>query len=139
MIDDLVRLRQRLVESASIATITGDRIYARRRTPPETWKPSDGACIVFSRRGGNWHDEENAAISVSYQFKVYGGGIHQHQQEWESQQLFRAVYDHLLFSRCHPIMGCQCEGFPADLEEPDTGWPYTLAHFRVQYRQEVAP
>jgi hypothetical protein len=124
------------MEIAPVIALVGDRVYARRRTPPETWKPADGPCIVFSRRGGNWHDEENSAVSISYQFKVYGGDVHQHKQELGAVQLFRALYDGLLFSHCRPIMGIQCEGMPADLEEPATGWPFTLAFFRVQYRQE---
>lgn len=135
MVDDLAVLRAFLASNADLSALVGTRVWGRRREPKENWKPSDGACVVFARRGGTGdRDQLGKVVSFSYQFKCYGGGAVVPAQELSATAVYRAVYDALNVASNYQILGCQTEGMAVDLEEPDTGWPYSLAFFRVQFR-----
>lgn len=67
-------MRDFLASQSALTAVVGTRIWARRRAPKEKWKPSDGACVVFARRGGQGNkDQLGNVISASYQFKIYEG------------------------------------------------------------------
>ena len=135
MIDDLAVVRAYLVAQVAVTSITGTRVWARRRTPKSGWKPSDGGCIVFARRGGTGDkDQLGHVFSTSFQFKCYGGGADVATQERNAAQLYRVVRDALNVGGNESILGMQAEGQAIDLEETYTGWPYTLAFFRAQFR-----
>ena len=135
MVDDLAVMRAYLAANAGVSAIVGTRVWARRRTPKAGWKPSDGGCVVLSRRGGTGDkDQLGNVISVSFQFKCYGGGADVAAQEYNAAQLYRAVRDALAGGADATVLGIQADGHAIDLDEPDTDWPYTLAFFRAQFR-----
>ena len=126
MVDDLAKLRAFLAANSGLTALTGTRIWARRRAPKENWKPGDGACVVLSRRGGQGNmNQTGKVLSFSYQLKCYGGGSTVPAQELSAANVYRAVYDALNNANSFDILGCQPEGMVVDLEEPDTGWPYS--------------
>lgn len=135
MIDDHLIVRNFLATNATITTITGSRIHAGLDTPPEGWQPADGALITFKRRGNVPLDERGAALSISYQIKMYGGGGNVSQQILSAEGLYRAVYDALNYGQSYEILSAQKEAGGEPLLEPDTGWPYVLAFFRAQMRK----
>lgn len=138
MIDDYAILLDHLETNGPLVALAGSRIHPALSVPPEGWKPGDGALIAFMRRGGLVPmDERGRAISVSYQFKCYGGGANLYAQKISAEGLYRALYDALAFTTSGTILGAQPEGTAGSLEEPDAdaNWPFMLAFFRVQFRK----
>jgi len=134
MIDDQKIIRDHLVSVAALTTLVGSRIYAGRETPPEAWKPSSGACIVFKRRGDRFLGEDDVVVSASYQFKCYGSGGNLNQQVLSSNAVYRALVDALHVEQGYKIMGAQKEAGGDTLVEPGARFPFVLAFFRAQLR-----
>lgn len=135
MIDDHKILRDYLVADAPLTALVADRIYAAREVPVKGWKPNSGACVVFKRRGGPPTGESGQVIIVSYQFKCYGGGANDGQQTLSAEAVYRAVYDRLHFAQSYDILGAELEVGGNILPEPETGWPFVLAFFRLRLRK----
>lgn len=136
MVNDHVLLRTFLASKSAITDLTSTRIYAGRDVPPEGWTPATGSCIVLKRRAHVGRDESGTFINVSFQFKCYGGGGNDNAQLIAAESLYRALQESLHFGTDYDVMGAQEEGSGgAPLREQDTGWPYTLAFFRVQLRK----
>lgn len=137
MIDDLYLLRQFLVANAALTALVSTRIYAARNSPIEGWKPGDGACVAFKRRGGG-QDESGAMISSSFQFKCYGTGGSVSAQIASANAVYRALRDALNYKTSLAILGAQEEGrgstFGTPLETAGD-FPYVLCFFRVQFRE----
>lgn len=123
------------LDSGVIALTTTARIYGGRSEPPAGYKPNDGSCIVFKRRGRRTIDESNVVLSNSYQFKCYGGGANEAAQRFAADALGRAVYDALVHQSNSIIFSAQPDGGADIIEEPDTKWPYELAFYRVQLKK----
>jgi hypothetical protein len=136
LIDDHVVLRNFLVDKAPLAALVGSRIFAGRDTPPVGYAPADGSCLVFARRG-DAQDESGAFLQHSYQFKCYGGGETDSAQIINANLVYRALYDVLNYRSSHLVAGGQREGGGQVLQEPDTLWPYVLAFYQVQFRNEL--
>ena len=134
MIDDQKVLRDYLLTVSDVTDIVATRIYAGRDTPPEAWKPSVGACLVFKRRGNLFMDELNKTISASFQFKSYGGGGNGNQQTLNANALHRALVDALVGAQSYKIWGAQKEGGGDTLIEPEARFPFVLDFFRAQLR-----
>lgn len=124
-----------LEAQSSITALTGARIYAGRSEPPEGYKLSDGAAIVFKRRQDRPMDERGMAISSSFAFRFYGTGSNYNAQLLSAEALYRATYEKLNFGINYGVLGAQIEGGPESLTEPDTGWPVVVGFFRAQLRK----
>ena len=131
MIDALETVHGRV--NSALPVLAG-RVYASLREAPEGWKPEDGGCIVFSGRGGGGHGESNTMLSVSLQFKCYGGGVHQLAQKVSARAIYKLLHEAIVHKPTYKIMGCQAEGTGIDLEEPESGLPFVLGFFRFQLR-----
>ncbi len=131
MIDAIEAVHGRV--NTALPVLAG-RVYGSLRQAPEGWKPEDGACIVFAGRGGGGHGESNTMLSVSMQFKCYGGGVHLNAQKQSARALYKLLHETIVHRPTYKIMGCQAEGTGIDLEEPETDYPYVLGFFRFQLR-----
>lgn len=134
MIDDHAIVRTFLAANAGVTALVSTRIHAALDSPPDGWKPSTGACIVFKRRGGG-QDESGKVITASFQFKCYGAGGNLNQQTLSAEGVYRALRDALNYQPSYALLGAQEEGRATPLKEPDLEWPYTLAFFRCQLRK----
>jgi len=136
MINDQVILLTYMQAQSDITDITTTaRIHAARDMPPTGYTPDDGSAIVFKRRGLLAMDERGQAYSGSYQVKCYGRGGNDNQQRLNAEALYRGLHDAMQFGQNYDILGIQQEAGPEPLEEPDTGWPYVLSFWRVQFRK----
>lgn len=130
-------MRTFLLGNAALYTLTGLRIYAARNSPIEGWKPADGACIAFKRRGGG-QDESGKMISTSFQFKCYGTGGSVDAQVISANGVYRALRDALNYRTSLAVLGAQEEGRGSTFGTPletEGDFPYVLAFFRVQMRE----
>lgn len=109
-------------------------IYAGRSEPPSGYRLTDGDCIVFRARGGG-PDYDDALLIPSVQFKCYGVDGNKESSEIESFELYRSLYDALHNGHNSGILYAESETLGQLLDEPETGWHYVLAHFRVMIRQ----
>ena len=135
MINDQLILRTFLAGDSAVTAMVSTRIYAGRDVPPEGWQPADGSCIVFKRRGERDLDERGQVISASYQVKAYGTGCNYNQQVLNCESLYRVLRERLNYGASYDILGIQRDGGAEILPEPDTGWPFVVSFWRVQFRK----
>lgn len=129
MINAYDTLRDFLVAQSNITTLTSTRIWAEMDTPPGSYKPSDGAAIVFKMRPGIGPDSSNSILHSSFQFKFYGPTI---DVAWAvcratSDRLFDASLFGASFQSAIEIDG-------QSVPEPQTDWPVVLAFYETWMR-----
>lgn len=129
MIDALDEIRDFLVANSTYTTAVSGGTYAGRSTPPVGYKPSDGACCVFTGRGGA-ADYEDALLVPDLQFKVYGAS------ELAANTAYRALYDRFHDGRDANLIHAEIVTLGQTLEEPDTGWYFVLCYGFAMLRQD---
>jgi hypothetical protein len=125
MIDAPKALRDALLSVAAVSAEFGTRIYPESPTPPNGYKPSIGTCLCFKARGGQPHPHTDAVLRPSVQFKLYGA------TEIDAQRAYRVLFDALRTLKTTSVMGAEAETLGTTLREPDTGWVFVLAFYRL--------
>ncbi len=125
MIDAPKIIRDYLAAQAGLTALTGTRIYAEVDTPPTPgYTPDDGGAVCFKIRGGSV-DYTAAILKASVQFKCYGA------TEVAANQVYRALHDALDEAAAGTFKSAIQENLGQTLQEPDTGWYFTLVFFTV--------
>jgi len=126
-------LRAWLEAEAELTALTGTRIYAGVKLP-EGYKPADGSALLFTQRPSG-EDYSRKVLYASYQFLCYGAGQEQ-DAEAAARTLARTLCGLLAAARPNSaFMSANMETSPALLEDPDTGWPYTVTFWNMIYHQ----
>ena len=125
MVDASLVLLTHLEAQSALTALTSTRIWAETSEPPPSYKPSDGQAICFKTRGGTGFDEQDAIYNVSFQFKCYGA------TRLLATELFRTLNNILHSTAGIGIKMGNLEAPPETLQEPDTGWYFTLAFYTV--------
>lgn len=129
MIDTLATLRTFLASQTALTTLTSTRLYAGRTYPPPDYTPGQYA-LCFNGRGGSI-DYASRLISESFTFKCYGA------DELTAMTLYRTLVDVLHDKNSGNLRSAELEVLDYPLQEPDTGWHYTLTFFRVTFNSGV--
>lgn len=114
--------------SALETALPGAELYAGVTYPPAGATPSTGqilACIWI--RGGQG-DEEDALLSPSVQFKVYGATA---TEAWSNYRAVEAALEGLAGPA---VTWGYREAFPQLLQEIDSGWHFALLFYNLQIR-----
>lgn len=127
MIDAADVLRDYLLTNTAITTLVGTRIWAPMTYPPDGYKPSQGAALVFKTRGGA-PDYTQAHMLLSWQIKSYGATL------LVASALDRAVADALFDARWGDILESSMEQAGQSIPEPDTDWPCILSFYATRMR-----
>ncbi len=125
MVDASLTLLTHLEAQSALTALTSTRIWAETNEPPPGYEPTDGAAICFKTRGGPGFDEEDAVLTSSFQFKIYGS------TRALSMACYRALVDALHSNRGSGILMGNLEAPGETLQEPDTLWYFTLCFFTV--------
>lgn len=125
MVDTDAALTTFLLAQASLTAVAGRRIHASLYLP-KGYAPEDGPALLFNARGGG-QDYSNLVLSPSYQFRSFG------LTQAEARRLDRALYDALNDAQCYPIKIARLETIGQLFEEPDTGWPFVLSFYRINF------
>lgn len=128
MLDVPGAIRDFLISVPSVVDKFGNRIWAERNLPPETYRPDSGPAIAFRIRGGV---VDAPIFWPSVQFKVYGGcgeGA-----EITAQQCYRVLYDALQNNKRCPVCTANPETMQVTLQERDTvpAWTYVLSFWTL--------
>lgn len=127
MIDAPKILKDYLAADSGLTALTSTRIYAERNYPVSGYNPSDGACVVFRRRGGRLQYSSKIETD-SYLFKCYAD------DELAANTLYRALVDTLHDAKGSGIYHGKLEIAGQTLADMMTGWVYVLAFFEVKFR-----
>lgn len=127
MVDAAQVLLDYLQSQATLTALTSTRIWAETNEPPPGYEPADGAGICFKTRGGPGFDEEDAILTPSFQFKVYG------LTRTLSRACYRELCNVLHSNRGARILMGNLEAPGEILQEPDTDWYFTLCFFTVNF------
>lgn len=113
-------VRDYLVATPAVFTLTDTRIWAELTYPPKGYRPGDGEAIVFKNAGGGFI-AENALMRNRWQFKFYGASV------YPIRALYLATMDALHDTRGRGnIISSQPEGPGTMLNDPGTEWPFML-------------
>jgi len=127
-----------LLAQTTLTAKVDNRIWVGSE-PPSSYKPTgatdrkaykprdDGPAIVFKVRGGGL-DYEDAVLSPSVQFKIYG------RTAINADVVYRVLCDVLHGGHDDEILNGELEMLGQLLYEPDTDWPYIMTAFRVMIR-----
>lgn len=129
MIDALQAIRDFLLADAALTALVSTRVFAGRDVPPRGVQPGDGALITFRIRGGA-PDYENALLWPSVQIKCYGA------TEYTAEAVYRTLYDALQCARGEQVLHAELETLGGQLEEPETGWFFTVSYWRLLIRMD---
>lgn len=134
--DPIASLVTWLKTQAAVTTHTSTRIWGGP-VPRTEQTNMPRKCLSILSGGGPGPDRQLPDGVTSVQARCYGASIVEG----------RAVYDALLATvhRKHHIRPAagQClvvlhvAGEPMDLEEPATGWPFTLANIEIRYTTDA--
>lgn len=127
MVDAAATLLTYLEAQSSLTALTSTRIWAETNEPPPGYEPAAGVAICFKTRGGPGFDEEDAILTSSFQFKIYGA------TRVLSRACYRALCDVLHSNRGAGILMGNLEAPGETLQEPDTDWYFTLCFFTVDF------
>lgn len=109
------------------AQLPGTSVWAGVSFPPAAYKPADGPAVAFRTRGGE-ETEEDQLLVPSFQFKVYGEDP---KDAWTNY----LALDAALKAPADSAIGWAVqEGMGTPLVEPDSGWDFVLAYYRVIVR-----
>lgn len=125
MVDTDAALTTFLLARPGLTAVANRRIYASLYLP-KGYKPDDGPALLYSARGGG-QDYSSLVLSPSYQFRSFGP------TQAEARRLDRALYDELNDAQCYPIKIARLETIGQLFEEPDTGWPFVLSFYRINF------
>jgi hypothetical protein len=114
-----------LLARPGLTAVAGQRIHASLYLP-KGYKPDDGPALIFNPRGGG-QDYSRLVLSPSYQFRSFG------LTQAEARRLDRALYDALNDAQCYPIKMARMESIGQLFQEPDTGWPFVLTFYRIDF------
>lgn len=131
-IDETQALLEFLQAQTALTTLTGSRLWADRRIPPDGYKPSDGVGICFKVRGGIDLDP-SVLQDPSFQFKIYGH-VNGASDEATCRNAAHVLHDCLQEKANKDILTARRETLPVTLQEPDAGWTYALVFYKVMVR-----
>jgi hypothetical protein len=114
-----------LLAQPGLTAVAGQRIHASLYLP-KGYKPDDGPAMIFNPRGGG-QDYSSLVLSPSYQFRSFG------LTQAEARRLDLALYDALNDAQCFPIKMARMESIGQLFQEPDTGWPFVLTFYRIDF------
>ena len=128
MRDLLADVLGHLQANAPLVAVVGGRIYAGTATPPNSYKPTQGACIVFDFRGGQpaYEGMERPRL----QTKTYG------LTPYVAQAGYRALVDALHEVQGGNVRWAKLSTYGQNLLEPETDWHFVLAFFELMIRSE---
>lgn len=132
MINTLATLRTFLAAQSALTDLTGARIWAGRTYPPQGYKPSDGAAVVFNGRGGSGLEIGGRLLRDSVQFKCYAA------DPISAFSLYGVLVEVLHDATSVEIHSAQLEIAGQLLTEPEpVGWPFVLAFFEVIFDSQL--
>ena len=129
MLDAMTVLRDYLLTQAALTALVGTRIIRESAVPAQGWKPSDGACVCLSSRGGAF-DGSDAMQVMPVQITAWGRDVQ------EAQQIYRLVVDVLDDAHNGDLRHAYLEALGQTVRQADTGWPYVMSGFRIKVRRE---
>lgn len=111
--------------------LCGERLYVGRDDPPPDYQPDHGAAVTMRVRGGQ-PGYEDEIYNLSWQVKCYGLDAR------AAYDCYRALHDALQGASTAAILHAEEEVAGQTLEEPDTGWFFTLSYWSIQLRNTEA-
>lgn len=131
MIDAADVVRDYLANDADLFEEISTRLWAEMDEPPGSYKPSDGAAIVFKAAGGGLQDAD-VIIRTRWQFKIYGPTYE------DRRDAYLALVDALHNTRGRGGIlssGLEVPGTP--LQEPDSKWDFLLTYFVTRMKSRL--
>jgi len=134
VIDTNAILRAYLVETGTLLhTLCGTRIYIPRIPPG--FDNAQAAVEATGNGSGFGADKVHTDVVADYHIKCFGGTT----DHGAARAVYGALADRLhraeLKKTAHGFISCAYQQADAqDLFDPDVGWPFVLASFRVRMR-----
>ncbi len=127
MINPVAILTDFLLDQTALTTLTGQRVWGARTTPPGNLFTPGQHAVVFAPRG-DAPDYTGRILNESFTFKCYGAS------DAHSYALYLVLVDVLHDKRMGAMrnMELQISGVPMQEPEP-VNWFFTLSYFRGQF------
>lgn len=133
MIDAPEVVKAYLEAQTALIALTEDRLWPNRTMPIEGYLPSQGHALVFRPRGAGILDYTGHIYTQSWMFKAYGSS------EREADLLWRTLFDVFNEAKSAGIYRVALELGGQPLQEPVTGWDYSLSYWTILLQTMYEP